>query len=632
MQDEILRKLTSLEEATGLAINAFEKSLRAYRTKLHPLLKERLVVLGDTQDDLSDITETSSYQYSNTDEAFTGAQYSNYVFQSFFDHEEPEFGEIIYIKCSKKTTGPQNQGKLTMDKIIERKLRQSRESVEIGTLRDLCFVELGDEQATDLLQEDYKSTTLCKSIENFLRENHYVFPANRYVQVAGRRLPEDLEMDSKFYPTRNDDRAYCKDRNTLRHLTGCCLHRLFLPKSVSTRENLQRNSVVPAHRKDHVDITIPRRPGRLHRLTLSDISNFTGSNGNSWAMLHCMALQLSQGGAWSKMHNVFCVRGAFFRATWKEIITIYLYHVVGVPCKLPGSGGLGFLPGGFLGVAANITIGLVMLSVILENLKRLLRKELDFVHCQAGGDDNFFVLVGIEDDVEESTDMIRRHLKDYVGHIKEFQVIDLEDLEPGLIKGARYCKKELWLERGDTYYRVRSLPSIPIPESLSTGGYVTDIPSQLIAWRSLHLDLARWVDEHPFDVRVYADTIRARFLEIYPNCAPPLHTERIKVIAPYAKWEVIEGIKITKGALDRIGSYRDVATDDQTYLNSFRERVRHALVLGDCREISGQINGLEMTLVVSKNGKPPVQIHETKYHVGLIYDEELLRSINNVYR
>jgi hypothetical protein len=348
-------------------------------------------------------------------------------------------------------------------------------------------------------------------------------------------------------------------------------------------------------------------------------------------MLHALALQLSCGGTWDKLPNVFCVKGSFLSATWRDLMIIYLYHVVGVPCSVPGRMADGYLPGGFLGVAANITIGLVFLSVVLENLKRILRKDLDYVQCQAGGDDNVFFMVGELNDVEIKTDLVRNSLETYVGHIKEFTVIDLEEWPDGVLTGVRFCKKMVVKTTEGNCFRIRTLPSIPIPESLSSFTSLNTVEAQLEGWRSLHLGLKRFENDYPGDTRVIADTVRARFIELHPECYPPREYQTHRVWHPSLKWVVTNGVKISEKALKILSTYSDVTNGQLVYLDSLTERIRHALMLGHVRRQSAQMGGLDTEIFVSPNESNTVITTRTYQHVGLEIDRELLEQIRLIY-
>lgn len=632
MDQEILSRLLSMEESTGLALNSYEKSLRAYTTKVHPLFMERMVMTGNVQSDISTITSTRSYTYGSTDQGFKGNALMNFIFQPLFDQEEPEYNQIIYLQCSSRTTGPESFGSTTMDLLIGRELSIEPQSLQTKAmeLRDLCYRHLGWSVTMDLLQEDYSKTTLCREIERFLAENDYSFPASVGLHIPSRCLPPDLVMDSKFYLTRNDDRAFCKDRSILRHLTGCCLHRLFLPKQMYLRVGLDRNQVLPAYDKDLLNLVIPRHKHCTSRIIVSDISNFTGSAANSWLMLHCMNLQLSAGASWDKHSNVYCVKGSLLTATWKDIISVYLYHTVGVPCIVPGQDELGYLPGGFLGVAANITIGLVMLSVVLENLKRILQPKLSYIQFQAGGDDNCVGLVGSPEDVEDATILIRKHLESYVGPIKEFTIIDLEDHPIGCIPKLRFCKKRVFLNKSDVDFSVIGEPSIPIPACLSTSGYLTNVNDQEKAWRTLHLDLNRYETKLPHH-GMYADTIRARFLQLYPHCLPARHDSNHKVLSPLAKWTQCGRYRLTEQAMGVVMSLADITVGEATYLDSMEERIRHTLVLGLNLKVTVLRGNLTMDLIVKRNQRMPFTRQSQTDLVGIIPDFELLKKIVNIY-
>lgn len=602
MSNEIKSRLVEMEKCSSLNKDAFQKSLRSYSTTLHPILRERIGTLGGMRDDISAIStsRTGSYSYQDRPGQLDGQRYSNFTYQPLFDVDEPGYGQIIRLSCSNKTKSAERFGDNVMEDEVVKALRSISSSGEAADFRDVCSLHLPQAELDDLFQDDFASSTLASSILGFLEDNDYTFPATASLKVPGRDIPRELEMDSKFYVSRNDDRAFCKDRNLLRHLSGCCIHRVFLPKNMSARENLQRNVYLPAHDKDLLHLTAPMKTGIATRLIIVDISNFTGSAANSWAMLFALALQLSDTGIWDKLDNVYRVRDQIFHASFKDVLKIYLYHVVGIGCTIPGDSELHYLPGGFLGVAANITIGLVWLTVVLKNLHYI--SNLNFVSfsAQAGGDDTGILLQGKLDDVETMTVIIRTHLEDYVGCCKEFEVLDLDQRPDGLLRGIRFCKKRVFLRRQEGVVFVFGEKSIPVPECLSTSFKTPNQRDLKRLWVTTDHALLQYEKEHPLYGR-HCQLIRSLFLDKFPHLYPLQRRVAQAALSPLVRLHKIDGWILTDAASRKASSVQPLQFGGNSYLMELEDKVTFLLSLGklQLRHVLIQ-EGLHATVVVTK--------------------------------
>lgn len=571
-------------DETALHSDSFMKSLRAYTTLLNPLLLERLTTLTrSAEDDFSEVTETTSYQFQATSEGFAGNALMNYIFQPLFDHETPKFQKVIYLKCSTRTRVMGDNDKLVAMKThIQRAIRLNTTDEEpCPTFFKLCEHFLGEDVPQALLNRPFEETVLYSSIIQFFRQHGNSFPYDHRVSIPGRTVARDILMKSKYYPNRNDLRAFCMDLNPIRHLTGCCLHRLLLPKDMEVRCKLARNKVVPAQDKDKLDLVVPRLPGATHRLILVDISNFTGSAANSWAMIFIMILELDKGGNWNKPNNVFGVGQHTFQAKWKELLIVYLYLTVGYPCFIDDETAPHYLPGGFLGVAGNITIGLVYLAVVLENFERSWRGVLHFVRTQAGGDDTGIYLCGESDMVEEATVALRFALENYVGHLKNFEVIDLNTMPWGVMNDATFCKKRVCLYGDDRHYRLVTEVTVPIPSCLIPAGRLTDSEQIQEAWKNLVHETKDY--RNKTGNAEIADSIRMFFLGVYPEIFPPMLTKIRRIAHDKANWEKIDGQYITQRAYTHLSVYNSFVVDNVSYLDDFRAKLDHGLASGSLR-------------------------------------------------
>lgn len=638
MDIEIISRFKSMLDADGLYIDAFAKSLRKYETDVHPLWIECIVLLTD--EELEPIrpfatTRSGSYKFYRRSRGLELRQAMNFVMQSFFDMEEPRFHRIIYPRCSKKTScGIEAYGNCVMAEYIEQRIRLEDLAgrAQAFDFKVLCAQELGYLRSSELLDNPVHQTSMFRSIIDFLQRNNLTFPVDDFLTIPNRVEDQrDLIMDSRFYPARSDLRAFCKDRNLLRHLTGCCLHQLILPKNKEMRQGLQRESIIPTFDKDLLNMSLPRREGYTTLLGLGDISNFTGSAANAWVMLLCMALHLdSDLPGWRKSPNMFCVGGSFLYATWRDLIVIYLYTTVGMPCFVEADPTPQYLGGGFLGVAGNITVGLLYLSMILEDVVRYWRGKTLGIRAQAGGDDCGVGVTARKERAWEVMDYCKFVLRKYVGYLKAWDVVDLETIEDGeIIPGVLFCRKPVRLIKTRDWYVLKGIRSIPIPESLTPAGYIRSPPEQLEAWNDLHRDLLRFDLKEP-GFELMSDTIRELFLHRYPRCNPPCFTTRIKILKPEARLNHESGYLMTDTAWIVITSYSDLHFQGREYLTTVPERIQHALVRGDLMLHDAIVGRNSRTILTTK--KQNITYSELNVtYVGIRPDSRLLNTLLELY-
>jgi len=502
----------------------------------------------------------------------------NYMLQSFFDHEEPGFSEVIYLTASKKTKEDENSDGLLMDRSVRQRvlMLNGGNAFEPVMLRALAVDQLGDQVVRDLLDNNVVDSALGRAIQRFLSDFDCHFPHDQFVTIPTRVIKRDLVMVTKYYPSRDDNRAYCRDSNLLRHVCGVMLHRLILPENMATRLNLSRNSVIPAKDKDILHIVLPKpRRQETAYLILGDISNFTGSLANAWIMLFCMVLELQRSGPWVKESNLYCMNGIFLGATWREILLLYLYLTVGYPAYVEELDLVECLPGGFLGVSANISTGLLFLAIVLQNLINLLQGTVRIIKAQAGGDDFAFGMVVSDDHGAEAIEIIREHFVKFVGPLKKFRIITLEPALEGVIPDAEFCKKEIQFQVEAVCLVVEGIENIPIHTALLPAGYLKRPTDALDAWFSY--DRSLQIYERNNGMQTETDTLRELFVRIYPS-VQPLRRRRVSLYCPH-ELEVTRAGKylITNKALERVMRIPDVFLGSRSYITELTDKIRYAL-------------------------------------------------------
>jgi len=578
MDEWLLSRFRQMTNGVGLEIDACSKSLRGYSTRAFAPFIDRLRVhYPDTMDQRL-MVHGKTFRYQRQSDGYSGSNLMNDIFSSFYVQEQREGEEVnvIYPKVSSKTVfhDPGAEGSEIMRDNVTRWVKDYS-SNGVVALRVLVSSALKESVSRDLF-DDYRNSSLSRSILDFLVGNEFTFPASQGVQVPNRITHRDLIMGVKYYPARDDNRAYCTDTNRLRQLVGSCLNRLVLPKSKKLRYQLQTSSVFNNKEKDMLALRAPiaTRDGYTTKLLLLDISNFTGSFANAWLMLHCMALDASD--SLSHKYSMFGFGDTLLVAGWFELLATYLYLTVGYPCYVEDFDETHTLPGGFLGVQCNITSSMLCLAVILKYLRSEARRSNLIAECQAGGDDSGFILHGPTNTVEFFVRRIRETVESLIGHLKEFQVVNLDDHEGGLIPDVTFCRKRVIHERTGRFHFISSEAACPIHQSLLPGSTCVRLRDQVRAWNELDSGLRQYETEHNRGAFRQIDALRMAFLLKYPAVRPTRVRTTIWCSQRLVKKH---GLYFSEKALKVIGTVECVRVGPLFALQSFRSQYIHALHL-----------------------------------------------------
>lgn len=622
----VYKKIRGMLEESGRGTESIQKSLRRYGTDIHPVLLERLKSYDiDVFEEMSTISSvsTKSYRYYPTSQGMRGNYAMNYLMQSFFDCEEPAWGgNVVYLSASSKTRDSSFEVNESLSGSLQRTIRDlSDGSDRPVSLGRLAVHYLGSVVASNLLVNDFGDTPVFHGIYNFLIR-HKAFPHDCFVHMPGRLITRDMTMVTKYYAARDDYRAYVRDTNALRHLAGLCLHRLILPQRMDHRRSLERDKVIPAMDKDILNLRIRRpRADQVALLILGDVSNFTGSLANGWIMLFCMAAQLAKWGRESKKPNLYSIRDAVFSATWYEVIMIYLYLTVGYPAYVDELDGYAYLPGGFLGVSANITVGLLYLALVLQNLVKLLQSTCIDVQAQAGGDDFSFGLVVHNDDKDAMVALIRDHFSKYVGNLKAFHVIDLAHIPEGVVGEYEFCKKRITLHSDHEYIYLKGQDNIPVPECLLPAGHVSEEQAWQV-WSSFSTSLSIW--ERTNGCSQQTDTLRQLFLLTYPSLVPACQYSRRTICCSHQDLVRVGSMYLTKLAYDLCLRVKSVQLDDVTYLGEMDDKVQYCLKSSRLTCVRADWRGRVVLVVYHKCEKKLMVKEISQRMIGLSVDEEFL--------
>eukprot|EP00980_Cylindrotheca_fusiformis_P011204 scaffold2566_cov52-Cylindrotheca_fusiformis.AAC.3 len=633
--DEIIaltkERMSSMAAESKIGSDAIAKSLRCYDTKVHPVLIERLSIWWEGLDRRS-VTEGRTFIYNEAVAGMKGSNLMNYVFQSFYKQEPNEEVEVIYPRVSRKTSVLGIADDATdMFSEVRDWLGKHYYDDEVDTvqLRQLASEELGEGVVRNLLDDPINSL-LSQGIRQLLFGNEFTFPSNEFVKVNGRKLSRDLRMKTKYYPSRDDLRAYCSDSSRLRSLVASCLNRMFSPKSMRVRKELHSARILRPDKKDILDLHLPPTYDEdLHTyLILADISNFTGSFANAWLMLYCMGLEVACGKLEDR-HQLFSVGGKFLVASWGELLFLYIYLTVGVPCWVEDWSAFAYLSGGFLGVGGNITIGLLCLAVVLNDLLYRLSVKVSDYRTQAGGDDIAILIRCHDTDLDEIISDVEHELMSYIGKIKELSVYHIEEIPDGVIDDAAFCRKRINLKRDCDGTHLTGEPSVPIPASLFPSTSIRRFDLQIQAWRELDYNLQGFDEQMPGYSRL-TDTLRQLFLEKYRRVIP-LRTHTAKHLTSSHRVLQFGTILITDVAHNVVCEVRSVQYLGITALSSYEAKLRHALVTESVSLAKVDTGEEGLTSIVMTKAEVS-HLNRTRWaeRIHIDFDEELLDSLRHI--
>jgi hypothetical protein len=233
-------------------------------------------------------------------------------------------------------------------------------------------------------------------------------------------------------------------------------------------------------------------------------------------MLCIMTIELAHGNISGKSSNIYCCDGAHFTATLVEILVLYLYLTVGYPCTSESTSEFHTLPGGFLGVNANITIALLFYATLLNWLSWNKPSFIHYMKSQAGGDDVFILLKLSREDAEQGRNWVQQNLARYVGYVKELDTFIVEDeTTDKVVRDVRFCRKRVQVTREGRYFCIKSEPAVPLNELLTMEVVPRSTRAQQDLWRTIQTDLNNFEKVNP-DYQWITDALKVLALERLP--------------------------------------------------------------------------------------------------------------------
>jgi hypothetical protein len=288
----------------------------------------------------------------------------------------------------------------------------------------------------------------------------------RFVEKYPR--PNLLELKTRYYPAREDYRAFYVDSNSLRCLVGAMLQSTLLP-TMNLRSRLWYEDILPAMDKNIIDKTIIVPRGHDALVYLGDISSFTSSNVNSWVgLLASLLLITSNELVHLNTSQAYSVAGSAIESSLHQIMILYLYLVVFAPAHYQKDSY--FTMGGYLGVAANMSLTTQSFAIFLKRVQLLARTKSILFYSQIGGDDFFLCLVGPRSELFDLVVQIEQLTTRFIGKIKDpveaLLPVNIYNYDIGL-----FCKKMLQATTVESSpesrtVHLKSKPVIPLMEAL----------------------------------------------------------------------------------------------------------------------------------------------------------------------
>lgn len=511
----------------------------------------------------------------------------NHYLAGFYSQVDDGRGQPLKVKLPMKSRPLDfNEDGCSVREVWQRLLRE--DYVERGIAADLpgLLERLGYQELARVASVQWPQQAFFRDLAQLVSESdgRPLAPSVEWdTFVSKYPRPSDLEMKTRVYFSRGDERAFVVDSSLVRPLVGSIIQAIIQPAHVPTRRCLPTDSVMPAVMKNIVDKTVRGDVGSDVVVTVSDTSSFTSSAVNAWAGLLAMLLVVTGSPRLKHLTEPFnvAIGDQALTVTLVQILQLYLFMTVGVACSVEETGDEYVAQGGYLGVCANINATLLAQNIHLQDLQSQLKKENDVVFLpQSGGDDIFAVYTGAPSAVEESVGRARVSLTRFVGFQKEFRSVNLGALPLGTHPlGLAFCQKDLLVDVWEAgvgagrMYRIYSRIDLPVLEALVD----TTTPSEAI--------LAQRFTSYLASVREYSRKLAlpghalSEFAEIFVELRGALDaTDGLRSRAIYMANEADlvddSGTWFTKAAYDavlRVPSKRTILRD---VFNTVDEKAR----------------------------------------------------------
>jgi len=219
--------------------------------------------------------------------------------------------------------------------------------------------------------------------------------------------------------------------------------------------------------------------------------------------------------------------------------------------------------------------------------------------CQAGGDDMFTVTKILRSDQCKVESWILGELTKYVGHVKEFKSVILEDVvDSGVVDEMRFCRKQVIVFSERSRIAVRTLPTVPLGEIHTMSTIPQSVREQQTMFDQVVAELYRF--NHDYDG--YDQIVSALLASAIRRTPKAKHFRTI-----YTYCGDCTDVKLVEARYCTEHSIRDsylvpvIVHDGNLYYSSVADSINYLLARGLLKVQQSRVNGDLVKVVCRPN-------------------------------
>jgi hypothetical protein len=495
---------------------------------------------------------------------------------------------------------------MAMQSYLERRIRDVTDGTNIPKLEDICG-KLPPDIRDQIFHRDPQQCEFLQALSDLiLSSDEPLSKRPREVETFQSLFcrPTELELKVKFYIGREDVRAFNVDKCELRSLCGAIIHSILMPDQERIQKTLHWRWVLFRKDKNIINRKFFIPNGHKAVVVFGDISSFTSSNVNSWAYLYSMFLLIrTQGLVHLDEPFPISVNGRCLEVKLSEVIFLYLYLTVLTKSQFEGKEFTSL--GGYLGVAANMTLTTLSFALKLtqwRNIIRDLNKGLTF-QAQIGGDDFYIMIMGPRQFVDDQIWAVLTDIRETVGALRNPTIREIPNSSGSGICGE-FCKKSVEENRMETgegiEVTLQSKIGLPLFEV-----FFSD-PSTLT-----HREKSDKILEVVFGVNNVLEnqTDRRACVTLYHALiCRLLNTAIVPIVKSAPIWVSydnveIDGIFATTNAIDRAEQVADIVCNHRHYRQSLKSKLLFLASIEKLKRVKVLKNDGEPTILLQIPGE-----------------------------
>jgi len=285
---------------------------------------------------------------------------------------------------------------------------------------------------------------LVNTLNSMESLNESIFSRLELISKKSPCRPEELKMKIRAYISRADLRAFYTDTMIVRSVVAAGLTAILETRKAERRLLFGREKYYPMKDKNILDRRVEVPEGHACLIGLGDVSSFTNSNVNSWALVLTIAVILSRVDCVKHLNRplLLDLSGYQVEITALSILLWYLILTVGAPSQLPNKETY-VAPGGYLGVKGNILLTIEAFAVLCDEVEvkaRTLYPNVT-IDTDLGGDDFATTCIGPPLEASSCMDYMRNQVELQMGRVKDFKIHVVATDQDNMQRVGVFCKK-----------------------------------------------------------------------------------------------------------------------------------------------------------------------------------------------